>query len=365
MSATPPPESLEPEVLGAPAAGYWRETWRRFRRRKLSMLALGMICLLAAIGILAPFIVGTKPIMVKYKGNYYFPAMAYFSQKWENVIFYEDRFRGVYPDNLKQQDPDSWAIWPLVYQDPYRRVRAEEYPGQPASPPQSPPSRWNIFGTDRSGYDVFAIMVHGATTALLVGFVSMGIAATIGLIVGALAGYFGGWVDMLLSRVIEVVMCVPSLVLILALIAVLERVTIWHIMAVIGVTSWTDLARLTRAEFLKLKESDFVAAARASGMTQLRIMFRHILPNALGPVMVPVAFGIAGAILVESALSFLGFGPPPPSPSWGSLLSAGRANPAQWWLIVFPGLAIFFTVLSYNLVGEGIQDSTDPRLRGR
>jgi peptide/nickel transport system permease protein len=158
-------------------------------------------------------------------------------------------------------------------------------------------------------------------------------------------------------------MCIPALVLILALIAVLENPTIWHLMMVIGATSWTGIARLTRAEFLKLRNTEFVTAARGLGAGPLRIMFRHMLPNALAPVLVPISFGIAAAILIESGLSFLGFGAPPPNPSWGTLLNAGRSNLQMWWLILFPGLAIFFTVLAYNLIGEGLQEATDPRLR--
>ena len=158
-------------------------------------------------------------------------------------------------------------------------------------------------------------------------------------------------------------MCVPPLVLILALIAIVEKPTIWDMMVVLGATSWTGIARLTRGEFLRLRENDFVMAARALGMGGIRIMSRHVLRNALAPILVPITFGIASAILTESALSFLGFGAPPPNPSWGTLLNDGRTNLQMWWLIVFPGMAIFLTVLAYNLVGEGIQEATDPRLR--
>jgi peptide/nickel transport system permease protein len=192
----------------------------------------------------------------------------------------------------------------------------------------------------------------------------MGIAAAVGITVGALAGYFGGWIDTLLSRLIELVLCVPPLVLILALLAVIEEVTNYHLMAVVGLTNWTSIARLARAEFLKLKQMEFVAAARALGAGHVRIMFRHMLRNALAPVLVPITFGIAAAILIESALSFLGFGAPPPNPSWGSVLRSGRdAIQQAWWLILFPGIAIFLTVLAYNLIGEGLQEATDPRLR--
>ncbi|MBI3464728.1 MAG: ABC transporter permease [Planctomycetes bacterium] len=362
----PLPAPAEPAVTTARASrGFWAEAWRRFRRRKLAMLALIYVGFLVLVAIFAPAIAGTKPVMCKYQGQIYFPAMGYFYREWENPIFFRDRFRRVYVKNLKEKDPESWAIWPLVYQDPYRRIGKDEWPGRPANPSgnEGSPNRYNWFGTTQSGFDVFAQMVHGTTIALSVGFVSMGIAGTIGIFFGALAGYLRGWFDMLLSRLIEVVMCIPPLVLILALLAIVEKPTIWHMMAVIGCTSWTGIARLARAEFMKLRESDYVVAARAIGIRPLRIIFRYILPNALAPVLVPITFGIASAILIESGLSFLGFGAPPPNPSWGTLLNAGRTNLQLWWLIVFPGTAIFLAVLAYNLVGEGLQESTDPRLR--
>lgn len=363
-------ESLEvavPDVLETVTHGFWAETWGRFKRRRLAMLALAYICFLGVVAIFAPAIAGTKPVVCKYKGQLYFPALGYLNPKWENPIFYKDRFRRIYPENLKEKDPDSWAIFPLVYQDPYRRVRKGEWPGQPGNPTgvDGVPNRYNRLGTDQSGKDVFAQMVHGTRIAMLVGFVSMGIAAVIGIAIGAMAGYFGGWIDILLSRLIELVMCIPALVLILALIAILEKTTIWHLMIILGATGWTGIARLTRAEFLKLKEVDYVLAARALGVGRFRIMFRHVLRNALAPILVPITFGIASAIITESALSFLGFGAAPPNPSWGTLLNAGRTTIEQtWWLVFFPGLAIFFTVLAYNLIGEGLQEATDPRLRG-
>lgn len=352
------------EVSAPKSRGFWGEAWVRFRRRKLSMAALLYVAFLSLVAIFSPAIVGTKPVVCKYKGNLYFPALGYFKTSWENPIFFKDRFRKIYPKNLKEKDPQSWAIWPLVYQDPYRRVPDDEWPGQPGnlSGDQGKPSRYNLFGTDQRGIDVFAQLVHGTRVALLVGFVSMGIAATIGITVGALAGYFGGWLDLVLSRLIEVVISIPTLVLILTLVGMLERTTIWHIMAVIGCTSWTGIARLTRAEFIKLRGSEFVTAARALGAGPGRIMFRHILPNAMAPILVPITFGIAVAILIESGLSFLGFGDASIT-SWGALLNAGRSNYKLWWLVVFPGLAVFSAVLAYNLVGEGLQQATDPRLR--
>jgi peptide/nickel transport system permease protein len=366
MSTVDMTEQVEASIANPPSVGFWLEAWRRFRRRKLSMLALGFVVFLGLVALTAPAIVGTKPIVCKYKGSIYFPCLGYFNRSWENSIFFRDRFRGIYPENLKAKDPESWAVWPLVYQDPYRRVRADEWPGQPGNPsgPEGRPSSTNWFGTNQQGFDVFAQMVHGTQIALSVGFVSMGIAAAIGVTVGGLAGYFGGWVDMLLSRLIELVMCIPSLVLILALVAMLDSVSNYHLMAVIGITSWTSIARLTRAEFLKLKQMEYVQAARAMGASGWRIMSRHVLRNALAPVLVPITFGIAQAILIESGLSYLGFGASPPNPSWGTLLKSGRlAIQEMWWLILFPGLAIFLTVLAYNLIGEGLQEATDPRLK--
>jgi peptide/nickel transport system permease protein len=345
--------------------GFWAEAWSRYRRRPIGMLALGFVLFLTSVAVFAPAIAGTKPVICRYKGRLYMPCLGYFNRSWESPVFTKDKFRGTYPANLKKKDPESWAIWPLVFQDPYRRVRDNEWPGRAENPSrdEGQPSRLNLFGTDQYGVDIFAKMIHGTTIALLVGFVSMGLAGSIGIIVGAVGGYFGGWVDAVTSRMTEVVMCIPTLVLILALVAVVEKPTIWKTMAIIGATGWTGIARLTRAEFLRLKESEFVMAARATGAGPLRIMLRHILPNALAPVLVPITFGIASAILIEGSLSFLGFGPPPPTASWGSILNSARSNLQLWWLVVFPGTGIFLTVLAYNLVGEALQEVTDPRLR--
>ena len=352
-------------MMAATAQGFWAEAWRRYRRRPLAMAAVSFVGFLMAVAVLAPAIAGTKPVLCRYKGRLYAPCLGYFDRRLEPVIFSKDKFRGEYPRNLKEKDPESWAVWPLFFQDPYRSVRANEWPGRPANPSRDEgrPSRQNLFGTDQYGVDVLAKMVHGTTVALLVGFVSMGIAGTIGVIIGALGGYFGGWVDSATSRLTEIVMCVPTLVLILALVAIVDKPTIWKTMAIIGMTGWTSIARLTRGEFLRLKSSEFVMAARAAGAGPLRIMLRHILPNALAPILVPITFGIASAILLESSLSFLGFGPPPPSASWGAVLNDARSNLSMWWLVVFPGTAIFLTVLAYNLIGEGLQEATDPRLR--
>jgi peptide/nickel transport system permease protein len=225
------------------------------------------------------------------------------------------------------------------------------------------PSISHPLGTDDLGRDVLSRMLWGGRVSLKVGFVAVGIATIIGIFLGSLAGYYGGWVDSLIMRSVDIMLSIPTIFLVLAVIAILEP-SIINIMIVIGLTSWMEPARLIRAEFISLKEREFVLAARAIGATDDRIMVRHILPNGLSPILVSATMGIGGAILIESALSFLGLGVQPPTPSWGSLLSSGKDNiEIAWWLSAFPGLAILITVLGYNLLGEGIRDALDPRQR--
>jgi peptide/nickel transport system permease protein len=227
---------------------------------------------------------------------------------------------------------------------------------------QSPSFAYPL-GTDDLGRDVLVRILYGARISLLVGFVAVGIATFIGILLGAMAGYYGRWIDSLIMRFVDIMLCFPTFFLILAVIAFLKP-SIWNIMIIIGLTSWMGVARLVRAEFLSLRERDFVLAAQAIGARDARIIFRHILPNAMSPVLVSATLGVAGAILTESALSFLGIGVQPPTPSWGNMLIAGKQTlGTAWWLSVFPGLVILITVLGYNLLGEGIRDAMDPRIR--
>jgi peptide/nickel transport system permease protein len=226
----------------------------------------------------------------------------------------------------------------------------------------SPPSLSHPLGTDELGRDVLSRMIWGSRVSLKVGFIAVGIAIFIGTLVGALAGFYGGVVDAILMRFVDIMLAFPTFFLILAVISIIEP-SISTIMIVIGITGWMDVARLVRAEFLTLKEREFVASARAIGAGDLRLIGRHIIPNAASPVLVAATFGVAGAILVESGLSFLGLGVQPPEPSWGNILTSGKDNiTVAWWLSLFPGFAILVTVLSYNLVGEGLRDALDPRL---
>ena len=225
------------------------------------------------------------------------------------------------------------------------------------------PSLKHPLGTDPLGRDILTRMLHGARISLTVGFVAVGVSITIGIFIGSISGFFGGWIDGVLMRFVDMVMCFPSFFLILTIIAVVEP-NIWNVMIVIGITGWTGTARLIRAEFLTLKERDYSIAAKTLGATNARIIFRHILPNALAPVLVSATLGIAGAILTEAALSFLGIGVQPPRATWGNILSESKLFILDApWLAIFPGLAILLTVLAFNLLGEGFRDAIDPRLR--
>jgi peptide/nickel transport system permease protein len=225
------------------------------------------------------------------------------------------------------------------------------------------PSGRHPLGTDQLGRDVLSRMLYGARVSLAVGFVSVGIAAMIGIILGSLAGYHGGTIDATVMRLVDLMLVFPRFFLLLAVLAFL-RPSIWTIMAVIGLTGWMSVARLVRAEFLSLREREFVLWSQSIGASAFRIIWRHILPNAMAPVLVAMTLGIPAAILTESGLSFLGLGVQPPHASWGNILNEGKdAIEIGWWLSVYPGVAILVTVLSYNLLGEGIRDALDPRLR--
>lgn len=346
--------------------GLWGQALGRFLKDRVAFAGLAFVLLMALLAWLAPILANNKPLAIRYDGTLRFPAA--------RDLFPVKYLLGPDPISLRlQQDPD-WLLNQETLPDP--KVGRFLLPPVPYSPYQTrlddvhaPPSAKSrhYFGCDDNGRDILSRMLHGAKISLLVGFLAMGVAGLIGLSLGALAGYAGGWVDTLVvSRLIEVMACFPTLFLILTVVAVMDPkyLNVWTVMLVIGLTSWTDTARYARAEFMRLRGADFAQAARALGASPVSVAARHILPNALAPLLVNATFGVAGAILVEAAISFLGVGVQPPDPSWGNILNLVTKYWDEWWLGVFPGAAVFLTVLAYNLVGEGLRDAVDPRLRG-
>ncbi len=331
-------------LMAGMSQSYSAIVWRQFRKRKLAVGALLFASFLAAVAIFAPLIANDVPLLLRHEGRWYLPA-AGLAPELRELDF---------PALANDPPAGAWLLMPPVPYSPGSYDLNSVLKG---------PSGKHILGTDGDGRDVAAQLVCGARVSLSVGLVAMGIAVLIGIVLGALAGFYGGWIDMCVSRLIEVMICFPTFFLILAVLAFVGP-SVYNVMAVIGITGWTGVARLVRGECLKLRKRDFVVAAVVSGASNGRIICRHLLPGAMAPVLVSASFGVAGAILVESSLSFLGFGVPPSTPSWGSMLSqAQQFMDIGWWLTLAPGFAIFATITAYNLIGEAVRDAIDPNLR--
>lgn len=336
-------------VIATPANRIWRrqEVGRWARTGRIAALYVGLIGVVSGV-LLIP---GVRP-----------------DNRYRARTFPEEQFRkgegvtAIYPPipfGPTEQDIES-SVKPPMYRKP--RFVIDSAGREVLNWRKSNDGFPRLLGTDDVGRDVLVRMIYGLRISLTVGFVAVGLYITIGVILGAIAGYFGGAVDILISRVIEVIILFPSFFLILTLVGLLGQ-SIYIIMVVIGLTGWPTVARLIRGEVLKQRAIDYVQAARAMGASHMRIIFRHILPNAVSPALVAAPFGIAGAIITEAGLSLLGFGVRLPAPSWGLILRSGSENYHYWWLVVFPSLAIFFTVTVFNLVGSGLRDAMDPRLR--
>jgi peptide/nickel transport system permease protein len=387
---------------GTPSALRSPSLWRRFRRSRTASAGIAVVAALFVVAALAPFLAGNRPLLFSDGRGLEMPVFRAFDSEdflWFGglvaVIVYwcfsriarrldgkngerrAGRARAICALTLAAAVLIGGLSWPdrLIHED-YRPFRDGEreaaglcvFPPIPYAPSEVPlrnllqaPGGSHLFGTDRNGDDVLARMIHGTRISLVVGFAAALVCLLIGVSLGAAAGFFGGMADALICRLIEVVTCFPAFFAVLAVLAFLPPHIMW-VMLLIGLVRWPGVARLTRGEFLKLRESEFVAAARAMGLSNRRIICSHVLPNALAPVIVSATFGVAGAILIESGLSFLGIGPLT-CQSWGRLLSEFRPYfDVAWWLSVFPGAGIFVTVTAFNLVGEGLRDALDPRL---
>jgi peptide/nickel transport system permease protein len=321
---------------------------RRLRRDRAAMVGMVLLAALGLMALCADLLASDLPVALRWRGEtYVLPSLT----RPAKLLAYDNhRLR-------REMKASDWAWFPLCEFGPEQQPPILQPP--PASPGQG---HW--LGTDDRGRDVFARLVHGSRASLAVGLLAVALYVLIGLFLGLVAGYHRGWVDLVVSRVIELGLTFPAFFLILTVMALLGRSSIWTMALVIGLTRWTGVARLVRAEVLRLRELDFVAAARVSGASSSRILLRVLLPHALGPVLVNATFGVASVILVESALSFLGFGTPPPTASWGEVLGQAYENPQAWWLVLFPGLLLFVAVSSINLVGQGLRDALDPRSEG-
>jgi len=369
---------------------YAERIWLRFWSDRFARNGLRTVIVLFIIAALAPLLANSHAIVRVADGRVSFPVflslepiewrfllyvplagLVYgfrrqlLSRGWRSVwmvagfVVLVEIFLGFsHPINDPTNDRDRPASFKLLPLIPYSPI--ETTPDAFSAPTWRHPC-----GTDSTGRDIAARMLHGARTSLSIGFVAQSIALSIGTALGGLAGYYRSWIDIVVCRFIEIMDCFPPLLLILVAISLFEsQNNMFYIMAVIGLTSWTGVARLVRAEFLRLSAQPFTLAARAIGASDLRIIVRHLLPNSLGPILVAGTFGVASAILLESSLSFLGFGMQAPTPSWGDILSEARMYiDFAWWLAFFPGLAILITIMSYNFVGEGLRDAVDPRLR--
>jgi peptide/nickel transport system permease protein len=428
-----------PKVPAQHDQSYWGIVKRQFKKNRLAVWSLRVVYVIFIIGLLSDFIANEKPFYCKINGTSYFPILKSYAvgmglSKWPKELVSADWMHMEYESAVfvpVPYSPNSTDFDNDNYKTPFGKQKLKSV-------------RWRHWlGTDQIGRDVFSGLIHGTTIAMLVGIVSMSIASFIGILLGAIAGYFGdeklqvsririlfnlvflffAWfyafntrsfvladalsdsfasfsfqflvslgifavimlvpniitipfkkvpalgkkltipLDILISRVIEIINSIPILLLILTICAVVKKPSIMLIMVIIGLTSWTGIAQYIRAELLKVRSLEYIEAAQALGYSEWRVMMRHAIPNWLTSVLINVAFGVASAILIESSLSFLGIGVQADVMTWGKLLNASREEVSAWHLAVFPGLCIFITVTVFNLLGEGLTDALDPRLK--
>ncbi|MBV6478321.1 MAG: Inner membrane ABC transporter permease protein YejE [Ignavibacteria bacterium] len=355
-------ESLAPESNGLTkaqlesqkqvGASYWSLVKHQFKKNKLAIISLYIVAILVLMALSADFLASSKPLYAVYKGETYFPVIKDYLNnlgisKWDPELI------NINWKSLDNENKLESVLWTPV---PYGSTEVD------LANSLSPPQGDHYLGTDGIGRDLLAGLIHGSRVSLSVGFIAAGIALVIGILLGSMAGYFGGKVDIVIMRFVEIMVTFPTFFLIITIVAIYGS-SILYIMAAIGFTSWTSDAKLIRGEVLKVRNMEYITAANSIGLPHRQIIFRHVIPNAIAPVLVSGAFAIASAILVEASLSFLGFGVSATTVTWGSLLNEARGASSAWWLAIFPGFMIFIAVVTYNLIGEGLRDALDPRLR--
>jgi peptide/nickel transport system permease protein len=396
--------SLLPTTEAAPLArsrSYGAIVWRQLRKRPAAMVSLGVIVLLAFLAVIAPFLAGEVPICWVENGQVSWPIFRYLSNgEYAAMLGFALALLAPLTVRLLRRGAHragtgGWrwvflahlAIWLAVavslvaWREPERRygfylerageaesawfplIATPRHPGYESVAHRDEAPSWrHPLGTDRLGQDIVLRILYGARTAMTIGFVAVGIGASIGIVLGSVSGYFGRWVDLVLMRVAEVFMFIPQIVLIIIILAVTPSWVppLWAVVFVIGVTGWTGYYRYMRAELLRIRSEDYITAARALGIPTWRLLLRHAVPNGMAPILVGATFGVAGAVFLEASLAFLGL---VQTPSWGELLNDGRQHLEYWWGWASAGGAIFLTVFVYNLLGEAIRDAIDPRLK--
>jgi microcin C transport system permease protein len=327
-----------------------RKRWRRFKRRRLAMASIILLFLMVAATFMAPVISNSKPIYLNYNGKSYFPV---FKTYYPSEFDISDTLVMDYK-NLKLSEKDT-VIWPMVKWDPFEsNQKVESYP--------SPPTRENLMGTDDRGRDVFSRVLYGFKYSILYAIAVWAISTVVAILLGGMMGYHGGRVDFWGQRVVEILSTVPTFFLLIILISIFSP-TLTMLVIISSVFSWIGLSYYVRGEFLKNRQKEFVEAAKAMGASTYSIIFKHILPNSLTPVITFAPFAITANIVGLASLDFLGFGLEIPTPSWGELLSQAQKNfTVAWWLALYPSLALFFTLTLFNLIGEGIRDAMDPKV---
>jgi peptide/nickel transport system permease protein len=388
-------------ALAPVARSYGAIVWGQLKKRPSAVISLGVILFLALAAILAPFIAGEVPIRWVEKGRVSWPIFRYLANS-EYLAMLTFALALALPLTVRLIGPWArrvgagpwrWAVLAhlaagaavagglVAFREPERRYgfylerRAEadsawmpliawpRHPGYEALAHRDEPPSWDHpLGTTRTGDDVVIRILYGARTAMTIGFVAVGIGVVIGVALGSVSGYFGGGLDLVLMRLVEIFMFIPQLVLIIIILAVIPSSVppLWAVVIVIGLTNWTGFYRFMRAELLRIRSEDYVTAARGLGIPTWRLLLRHAVPNGMAPILVSATFGVAGAVFLEASLAFLNL---VQTPSWGELLNDGRQHLETWWVWSSAGAAIFLAVLVYNLLGEAIRDAIDPRLK--